>query len=371
MGGGGEEGACVRVAEVCVRGEDRAARQLRGSDALIQGEARIGAWRKAEEAGDQPAGADLVRGQPPVAVGVLQGDVAAGEVGSVVDERLGQPVPAGGLHRALDPLGLTAEGEAPVARQVEVVAALQQVMGRLDAPVIFRPPLDLGIGAHGAGESSERERRRELAVELGEAVGAGLRFDLTGGGGHEAPALAAGCPGHDVQETADLAGAVDGGGGSAQDLHPLGGADRRRVGAPVLDALETVEIGLRQRPAERKRAGHPVVAVGEAPRRDGHEVVDGAHAIALQRLGRGEGGGAGGLQERLVVAEHGGGGALLQKTSLVAGGDDHCVDGGLRSGLRQRGRGEGRGGEQGQEAAHGRQLSRRRGGCKNCARVCC
>ena len=83
MGDVGIGGAGGGVGEIPVADENRAAVELGGPDPGVEGEARVRRRLEAEIAGDQAARSDLVRRQPAVAVEVLQGGVAAGDVGPV------------------------------------------------------------------------------------------------------------------------------------------------------------------------------------------------------------------------------------------------------------------------------------------------
>ena len=337
--------ARVGVVEVAIGDEHRAAAELRRAHAGVEGEARVGRGREAEVAGDQPARPDLHRLQAAVAVQVLQRGVAAGDVGPVVDQRLGQPVPAGRLHRALVAARLGLGLQPPARREVQAHRALQHEVLRVDPAVVARPGLRLDIEEGAAGQGAQVDGGGDLAVEHSVAVAPAARLGVAAHRLRPAALRVEGGAGHDVEQAPDLAGSEHGRRRPANDVHALGRAQHGGVGAAVLDALEAVEVGLGQGAAHVQGARHAVVAVGEGARHHGDQVVHRARAVAIQRLRADEGGGAGRLQERQGQAEDGAGRAALQEARGV-GGDHHLGDGGRGGGGRgggdRRARGDGR-----------------------------
>ncbi len=335
-------GRGVGVGEVAIADEHRAAVERGRSHPAVEHEAAVRRGWEAEIALDQSAGPDLVRGQPPIMVGVDEGGVAAGGVGPVVDQGLGQAVPAGRLHIAVGAIDHAARGQTPVLAEIQVRGDLGELMVGVDAVIIAAAVLSLGIGVHPACGPAQAKRRAQLSREAREPVAADGRLHLAGGFGQEALFDAGGAR-DEVQGAAHLARPIEGARRAADDLHPFGGGKRGGVGAAVLHPLETAEVVFGQGPPQRERAGHAVIAVGEGAGRDGDQVVDGAHAVAVQ-------GGAGGEARRPRSLEQGDGetedrvaGAPLQQAGGVARGHRQGLHGG---GLGRGGARNDEGGEQ-------------------------
>ncbi len=186
-------------------------------------------------------GGHLIGGHAGIAVRGRQAGVAPGDIGSVVDQVLGDAVPAGGLNIAVGMIDHTLPSGGPSVGQDEVRRELSGLLLRIDAMVETVAVIDVHIAVEAALDDAQRDRRTALGGDLlliitasGDADVARRRGQIHGGLGNE------------VQQAADLAGAVDGIGRATDDLDLRGVANGRRIGAPVLNALEALEIVLSQ-----------------------------------------------------------------------------------------------------------------------------
>jgi hypothetical protein len=150
----------------------------------------------------------------------------------------------------------------------------------MQAPVEALGIVDLAIGVDPAVGRAQLDRHGDLAGEVLLVIGPEGGGDLALGVGQE-PSLVARRLGDEVQHAADLARAIDRGRRAAHDLDLGRPADRRGIGAAVLDPLEAAEIVLGQGAADVERARHAVEAGGVGSRRDGGQAVDGLDAVAL------------------------------------------------------------------------------------------
>ncbi len=352
------EGLGVGPREVGRADIDGAAVQLGRAHARVQGVNRVGR-REAVIGQIERAGvgvlADLSRRQSAVVIGVDQAGVPARDVDAVVDQVLGQTVPARRLHVAVRVVDHAADGRAPATAQVEVGRQLQRLVTRIDALVVAVAVLGLAIDKNAAPRLAQGHGRAELTGdELLVVVadgGAHLPFRL----GQEA-ALVAGGLRDEIDQPPDLASAIDRGRRAAQDLDARGPADRSRIGPAVLHPLEAAEIVLGQGAANIQRPGHAVEAGGVGPWRDLGDAVQGQDAVSFQRHVTDEAGRAGRLDQRLGDAEHGLAGLPFQQARLVPRHDHHGVDliGDLILGARGRGDREAQhtGGQQGDLGRH-------------------
>ena len=258
-------------------------------------------------------------------IGVDEDGVATGLIGSVVDQVLRDPVPARRLHGAFRVVDHRVALRGPAAAKLEVRRDLRELMAGIDAVVIAVVGLRLAIERDAALHRAHANGNEQAARQAVAVIGPALDLDIPLRPVDEAVA-ATGRLGREVQKAADLAWPHEGARRSPDDLHPVCSAQRRRIGAPVLDALEAAEIGLRQRAAQVQRARDAVIAVGEGARRDGGQVVDAVHAVAGQGLGAGEARLPGGVEEGLVEAQHRPVGLALQKAGGIAGLHDHGAD---------------------------------------------
>ena len=350
------EGGGVGAGKVRRADEHRPRAQAHRLHAAGQLEARVRGRGEAEIGRDQPgprigARIGLRMPQAAVAIGVHQDGVAPGLIGAVVDQGLGDPVPARRLHIAVRVIDHAAEGRAPAPAQVQVGGQLAQLMAGIDAVIVAVAVVHLGIGEHTPLGGAQLHRRAQIGGQALVVIAAALDLHVPGGPVEEA-VLPPGRLRGEVQEAPDLARSHGGRGRAPHHLDPVRGPQGRGIGAPVLDPLEAAEIGLRQRAAQVHRPGDPVIAVGEGPRCHGHQIVDALHAIALQRLGAGEAGLAAGVQEGLVETEDRGVGLTLQQAGGILRRHGHRLHGGRRDLGRRRREGQSRNGRRQEQNTH-------------------
>ena len=322
-----EEGDRIGLGEILVADIDVMPAQMRRADTRIE-TARSGVGIATTEAlriGRQPAGRQLAIVEIAIAIRVRDAGIAAGGVGTIVDQVLGQTVPARRLHIAVGVVKHAAHLERPAIVHIEVGGRLQELMLRRDAVVEAAGILDLAIDIETAVGIAEAHRNtgleaavllvigpesaRDLARHVGEV--AGFFRNLRG-------------LGLEVHRAADLARTEIRRGRAAQNVHAGGGAERRLIGAAVFDALEAVEIGFGQKTAHIQRAFHTIERRGERARRHGGQVIDRRHAISVKRIVADECRRARRFEQRLVDTKKQVARLLLQQPRLVAfGNHDH------------------------------------------------
>ena len=289
IGVGGER---LRIGDVFVGDVDGARIERRRSDAVVEGESGRGEDAEIDELADvggseerSDRSVDLVRRQLAVAVKIGEIDIAAGDVGSVVDQLLRDAVPADGLLVAL-------RGEIGAADlRLEIIAGegeggLRQRALRRDSAVETVRVLVFGVGVNAGFIAAEieaeagvaandalvvRPRRRAECEEM--PVGA----DLFRGARRQR---------RDVKKAADAPRAVDRRRRALDDFDAFAGAQRRRKRAGIFNALEAAKISVGAIAAQRDRTRHAEEAPCEGSRREGGEVVHGLDGKPFdQRVG--------------------------------------------------------------------------------------
>jgi hypothetical protein len=207
-------------------------------------------------------------------------------------------------------------GERPVGQR-QVGRQFDKLVAGMQAPVIAVAVVDLAIGVHAARRLAQRHRGAELAGEVAPGIAA-----IAGGDLAAQRVLGTGGLGQEVDQPAHLARSIDRRWRPAQDLDPRRVGQRRGVGAAILGPLETAEIILRQRAAQRHRAFDAVIAGGIGRGGDRCQPIDAGDAIAGDGGVADQGDGAGRLDQRLLQAEGGAVGAHIQQTHGIAGNGD-------------------------------------------------
>ncbi len=290
-----------------------------------------------------------------------RGHRAAGDVVGVVDQVLGDPVPADVLQiaRGVDVLDRGVEGQSrsEVGGERRLRHLGLGLLADIEALGIDHLAEQVEAGVVGA----ELQRHADLGRGLLLAVAADGCSDLAGRLAEVFGVHATGALRPEVQEPADLARPGHRRGRAAHDLDAGAGVDRRRIVGEVADGQEAVEVVVGDRTAYVEAARHPEIAAGVGAGGDRGEVVDALDVVARQQLVADRGHRAGRLHQRLVQAKGGGAGPGLDHPDQVTrAGDDHL----LHHRVFRRRRRVGRPGLPGADGEH----DRRHGGRQRAAR---
>ena len=243
--------------------------------------------------------------------------IAAGDVGAVVDQRLGEAVIARRLHIAIGMVIHVIGGERPGAGG-KIAGQFQQLMAGMQAAIIAEGIIELAIGAHAARSEAQIHRQPKLAGHIALRVTAIRRSDFAVHG----VAGGAFAFGNEIDQPADLARAIDRRWRPAQNLNFGGIAQWGGIGAAIFHPLEAAEIAFRQGAAQIDRAFDAIIAGGVGRWGDGAERVHAGDAIAVECGVADRRDGAWGFQQRLGDADGGVVGLDLDQMRLVAGDDN-------------------------------------------------
>ena len=223
-----------------------------------------------------------------VAVAVrIEGQGVAGDIGAVVDQLLRDAVPAGVLGAVVVVVHAAELDFHPVEVQVE--GRLQNGLVGGEASVIAVRVLDFRIQVVAEFLAAQPARPADLGGADPLFPGTGFQADRPGDAVLARPDVRG--LRVEVDVSPDLGGSVNGRCRAANDVHPVGGGDGRRVVARVVKAANAPEIGLARRPADVQRAGHAEERLRETAGRERNQFVDvpddeTAHHLFADRRGR-------------------------------------------------------------------------------------